>query len=190
MFRRLCVLALVAGVAVRTVSAQLGVTTAAPVEPGSPEAHAVESVRATMRLDFGAVAHLTDSRALRELRALWTETARQRDPSLRLLARMLTDGRDSVVPSLSDSAFFVRSMQAGSLRTQAQQQVADARVEVLGHVVEAPDRAYVVYRITRPLTGTDAVQHKVLSLRRVDGRWFSMIEGDIAGALERLRGKP
>jgi hypothetical protein len=91
---------------------------------------------------------------------------------------------------LDDAKFFIAFMSGVlSLKPEMKEVLANAKAEMLGHVMEGGDTAHVVIRMSVSLSGATITKMDVISLKKTDSGWRMMLSGEIDGLAQVLKQK-
>jgi hypothetical protein len=153
----------------------------------TPEAVAAAYMQAMRAGDWHAMANLMHPDALSELRGLLGPVLRH--PETEQLRMAMFQTNDTLaLDAIADDAFFASFTEfilsqdptsAAALRS--------AEIEVLGRIMEG-DTAHVVSRMSMVVEGVDVSKMEVASFRMADGKWRSLLTGDVSGIATMLQG--
>lgn len=166
-------------VAIALACAPFGLWAATPaLDAGRPGAVAEAGAECTRRQDWTCLARLMDPAALRDLRALFSETGGPR----------LLGLSEQEFQRNSDVETFAAFMGAAMARTRG---MRVENVQVIGGVAEGANQYHAVIRTTVRMPGDirySAVE--ATSLNKVDGRWWLQPNGDAQKMLQMIRSLP
>lgn len=64
--------------------------------------------------------------------------------------------------------------------------LATSKSQILGHVLEGPDTAHVVYRMTAKTQGITVTKVAVMPVKKVGASWGGLLTGDVEGMAAAL----
>jgi hypothetical protein len=139
--------------------------------------------------DAAGLARVTHPAALAELRALLTPLFESRLPEADEFRQRLLGVRTvSEARALSDTTVFANFVRAlGSQLPVFAEALRSSSITPVGHVMEGPDTAHVVYRVTIPFDGITLERTAVLSLGRRGESWGALLSGDYSELARVLR---
>jgi hypothetical protein len=153
----------------------------------TPEAVAAAYMEAMRAGDWRAMADLMHPDALRELRGLVGPIMRHPETAQLRMAMFQTNDTLALA-AISDDAFFAAFTQfVMSQDPISSAALRSAEIEVLGRIMEG-DTAHVVSRMSMVVEGASVSKMEVASFRRADGKWRSLLTGDVSGIASMLQG--
>ena len=88
---------------------------------------------------------------------------------------------------LSDAQAYERLMATVTkMNPEVSSALATSKSQILGHVLEAPDTAHVVYRMTVKTQGISVTKVAVMPVKKVGTTWGGLLTGDIEGMAAAL----
>lgn len=158
-------------------------------QPDTPETVARRYFEAMRSEDAAALARVTHPEALAELRVLLAPLFESELPEAEEFRQRLLGVRTvREARALSDTTVFANFIRAlGGQLPVFTQALRSSAMEAIGHVMEGPDTAHVVYRVTIPLEGITLERLAVLSLGRDGDTWGALLSGDYSELARVLR---
>ena len=155
----------------------------------SPEGVATKFFDAIAGEDYVLAAEVFDSDALSSFRRTLSFLAdidgSQRDE---VYAGLFGEGATpESIAQLSDAEYFSAFLRIGMSQMGGAEVFANADIEYLGHVEEAPDVAHLVVRMTVNLGTSEYEKMTVVSSRKVGDQWKMLMSGEIRGLSDQLR---
>src|SRR6267378_693986 len=89
--------------------------------------------------------------------------------------------------AMSDTAVFAALMRMTTQDAGVAELLKSAKVQVLGHVNEAPDTVHVVYRMVMTINGIPITKMDVMSLARSPVGWRGLLKGDFSALAAGIR---
>lgn len=171
------------------VAALLADVAPLPAQAEPPEVVAVRYFEAMRSEDAAALARVTHPDALAELRRLLAPLFESELPEADEFRQRLLGVRTAAeARALSDTTVFANFIRAlGSQLPVFAQALRSSSMEPVGHVMEGPDTAHVVYRVKVPLEGITVERIAVLSLGRYGDTWGALLSGDYSELARVLR---
>jgi hypothetical protein len=153
----------------------------------TPEAVAAAYMAAMRAGDWQAMADLMHPDALSELRGLLGPIMRHPETAQLRMAMFQTNDT-LALDAVSDDAFFAAFTQFVLSQDPASSAaLRNAEIEVLGRIMEG-DTAHVVSRMSMVVEGVNVSKMEVASFRLADGKWRSLLSGDVSGIATMLQG--
>lgn len=160
---------------------------AARQEDNTPEAVAAAYMEAMRAGNWQGMANLMHPDALRELRGLLGPVMRRPETSQLRMAMFQTNDT-LALDAISDDAFFAAFTEfVLSQDPTTSTALRNAEIEVLGRIMEG-DTAHVVSRMSMVVEGVEVSKMEVASFRLADGKWRSLLTGDVSGIATMLQG--
>lgn len=155
----------------------------------SPEGVAAEFFDAIAGEDYVLAAELFDTEALSSFRQTLAFLAdldeAQRD---QVYSGLFGEGATpQSIEALSDAQFFSAFLRVSMSQIGGTDVFANANMEYLGHVAEAPDIAHLVVRMTVGIDGGEFEKMTVVSSRKVGSQWKLLMSGEVRGISDKLR---
>lgn len=125
--------------------------------------------------------------ALAKLRAMLLPLAKHENGA-ELRQKLLGANSVAEVEALDDAALFERFLRSMmGLSPEIQSIMGTAETGMVGHVMEGPDIAHVVYRLRLRVEGMTFTKLEVMSLQRAGSEWKVLLKGDVEGMVEAIR---
>ena len=157
---------------------------------GTPE-EVVERYYSSFRSgDFAASAALMDPEALEELRSTVARMVALTAPPAEQLQQSFGVSSAAELEAIAPRALYERMLGATLGTDEARQLLETAEVRVLGHVLEGPEHAHVVYRMRMGMGEVQLDQVQVAPVRRTAEGWRVMLAGSLAGMMQGLQAAP
>ncbi|HET7565074.1 MAG TPA: hypothetical protein VFJ96_08790 [Gemmatimonadaceae bacterium] len=154
----------------------------------TPEAFAKRYVATLSAGDFAANAALMHPTALAAIRRFVVGVSKE-DSSGATLQQIVGVHSAAALDSLSDAQVYARFLSAVlSAEPGALEAMKSAKVDIIGHVDEAPNLTHVVYRMTMNIQGIEMRKVDVLTLKRDGKVWRATLTTDIENLISRLSG--
>jgi hypothetical protein len=158
-----------------------------PAAAETPEAFARKVADVTTAADWKGFAALFDPEALADLKRLLRGMLAEE--TTRPMGKAFTGlSTAEEADKLSGEQVFERFMAnvSGNIPgfTEA---LKSADIQVIGHVDEKPDLAYVVTRNTVKVGESKITKMEVISLRKQGDSWRALLSGSLEGVIEQLR---
>jgi len=152
----------------------------------TPESVAVRYVEAIRKGDWNASARLMHPDALRQVRKIFRPLVMA--GANREVGKMFFKVNNlAQYDRLSENEVFVRLMRAVvNLSPGTEAALKSSKYEIVGHVLEAPDLAHVVYRMKVTTNGIAVTKTSVMSFRKSGASWRGLLSGDIEGMAAML----
>jgi hypothetical protein len=159
--------------------------------PDSPEAVAERYVYAMRTRKWSVMAELMHPEALAKFRTMLGPVVHSpRGAPVR--AELFGGATVAHLDSLTDAQFYTLVITASMQADPDLQGMMDsARVEILGHVAEAPDISHVVFRLRLPMGSIAVAKPDVITFRRYRNGWLALLRADLeimAAALQQRFG--
>lgn len=154
----------------------------------TPEA-AATAFAATLRSgDWRGAARLMHPTALRQLRDLFS-FALQDGTGDELRQQIFGVGSAAEAAALPDTILFANFLHAVTTQGGAEllQALATAEITPLGHLLQGPDTALVVSRMTMSVQGVSLTSYEVMLFRREQGTWLGLLKADMADMAAMLK---
>jgi hypothetical protein len=153
----------------------------------TPEQAAKKVAEATKAADWKAFAALFHPEALADLKRLLRDLTAEE--TTRDMAKMFLDvSTPEELDKLSGEQVFERFMGKISAKVPGfGDALKSADIQILGHIEEKPDLAYVVSRNTIKVGEAKITKMEVISLRKQGDSWKALLSGSLEGVVEQLR---
>ncbi len=155
----------------------------------SPESVATQFFDAIAGEDYVSAAELFDVGALSSFRQTLAFLADlDEQQRTQIYSGLFGEGATSQsIAALSDAQFFSAFLRVSMSQIGGADVFANANMEYLGHVAEAPDIAHLVVRMTVGVDGGEFEKMTVVSSRKVGGEWKLLMSGEVRGLSDTLR---
>lgn len=177
-----------------SLTAAAAVVTVALAGPVRAQEHAPESVAASylsamQASDWTSMAGLMHPDALHQLREYLAPLFASTVPEAEAFRQQFLGVRTAAeAAALTDTTVFTNFVRALNARNPtAAQALGTARIEQIGHVIEGPDVAHVVYRATLDVEGMSVTNVGVMTLKRAGDGWGVLLTGDYSALATALR---
>jgi hypothetical protein len=152
----------------------------------TPESVVARYVEATKRRDWKASAALMHPDALKQLKQMFRPIVASKSEmglgKMFFSVQTLTE-----YDRLSGQQAFERLMTAVTRQNpDVSSALATSKATIIGHVLEGPDTAHVVYRMTAKVQGISVTKLAVMPLKRSGNSWAGLLTGDIEGMAAAL----
>ena len=165
----------------QTASAVVPTPAPIPVAAETPESVVARYTRAVQRRDWKTSAALMHPDALRQLKRLF-RPAVIGAPNLGIGKTFFNVSTAAQFDRLSSAQIFERLMTATTrINPEVSAALATSKSQILGHVLEAPETAHVVYRITLKTQGVSITKIAVMPVKKIGNTWGGLLSGDIEG---------
>jgi hypothetical protein len=154
----------------------------------TPESVAARYMQAVQRGDWKASAALMHPDALQQLKRMFRPIVfALTAPGLDVGKTFFGVRTPAEFDRLSGALAYERLMgTVTKLNPEVGSALATSKSQIIGHVLEAPDTAQVVYRMTAKTQGISVTKVAVMSLKQVGATWGGLLTGDIEGMAAAL----
>ncbi|MBK7714011.1 MAG: hypothetical protein IPI38_01050 [Gemmatimonadetes bacterium] len=154
----------------------------------TPEA-AASAFAATLRTsDWRGAARLMHPTALRQLRDLFSFALNDADDAA-IREQIFGVSSPAEAAALPDTILFANFLHAVTTQggPELLQALGTAEVTPLGHLMQGPDTALVVSRMTMSVQGVSLTSYEVMLFRRERGAWLGLLKADMANMAAMLK---
>jgi hypothetical protein len=158
-------------------------------QDSTPESTATAYMQAVQHGRWADMASLMHPEALTQLRTLMEPLFSSKAPEADDFRQQFLGVRTvREAAALSDTTVFANFVRAINDRNPtAAEALRAATIDVIGHVGEGPDVAYVVYRATLDVEGMTISNVNVLTVKRWGDGWRVLLSGDYSALATALR---